>query len=1014
MALELIPIGTILAVLTNQVIKTAQAAKDVLFEKDSFRVLSKHLFDIEPVLRELQLRELNDSQAVRLALESLEANVKKANTLVEKYRGRSRFYLLIKCRHIVKEVQQVTRDIGQSLAALSLTNAEVLTEISEQVDRLQNEMQRVELQTSRSQLQILDRLDQGIKDQKSDQAFANDILEEIAQVVGVPVEPSEISKELQSFRKEKEEAASRKERAEELFLGQVIELLSRADAARDYEEVKSRYLQRVQVIEKYGSQEYIPPLNAFTCPINGTVMVDPVSLPTGTTCEKAAIEGWLERGERTDPETGEFLHETSLRSNIRLRQSIEEWRELNYCLGIRSCRAKLLSGFDQLMDEALAQMRDLMREDSVNKDWVSIGGLIDTTIDILGSSHNKDVKKEVLVTLKDAVEGHARNKEQVIESKGWDLIVPCLGRDSSISKAGVTLLYELLQDRSGWNVPTCRKLSEQSSAILFLVTLLRGSARESAEYAKKILNKLIEMDKENISRAARSGWYKPLIDCIVQGPDSSRLSAAKSLIDMELVDSSLEVIGKEGIILPLLEMITGNLEAKELSLSALVKLLSCRANKELLATAGGVPRVIKVMVDPQERTFIITRCCEVLEKLTSEGDGIRFIVDGNGSPLELDPILAKLLEFQMARNTSQSVLKPTLHTILAICKPEPELVKKAVMTASGISAILPLLDESDSDIREVAVSLLFHFSQHEPEGVVEYLLRPRRLEALVGFLENENNGEVQMAAAGLLANLPKSEVGLTMKLIELDGLSVLIKLLRSGKMQAKENALSALFRFTDPANIESQHVAVGLGLYPLLVNLLRVGSVTAKARAAALIGNLSLNSTKLSISTKPSRLCFCFRPRVPLCPAHGGVCSVESTFCLLRANALSYLVELLGGEVQETAYEAIQALSTLVRDGPMNRGASVLHEAEAIKPALEILTWGTEPLKEEALKFLEKVFQSKEMVELYGSSAKLLLASITGRNIHVDGNLGRAATNVLALIERYSKSSTSIIPGLFA
>lgn len=108
-------------------------------------------------------------------------------------------------------------------------------------------------------------------------------------------------------------------------------------------------------------------------------------------------------------------------------------------------------------------------------------------------------------------------KEQVVDSKGWDLIVPCLGRDSSVSRAGVALLYELLQDGSGWNLSTCGKLSQQHSAILFLVTLLRGSVTESAEYAERILTKLFEVDEENISRAARAGWYKPLVTCIVQG-----------------------------------------------------------------------------------------------------------------------------------------------------------------------------------------------------------------------------------------------------------------------------------------------------------------------------------------------------------------------------------------------------------------------------------------------------------------------------------------------------------------
>ncbi|KAF2321476.1 hypothetical protein GH714_000032 [Hevea brasiliensis] len=84
---------------------------------------------------------------------------------------------------------EVTRDIGRSLAALSLANTEVLAGI-------QNEMQRVELEASISQLQIVDKLNQGLHNQKLNQTFANGMLEEIAWAVGVPVEPSEISKEL--------------------------------------------------------------------------------------------------------------------------------------------------------------------------------------------------------------------------------------------------------------------------------------------------------------------------------------------------------------------------------------------------------------------------------------------------------------------------------------------------------------------------------------------------------------------------------------------------------------------------------------------------------------------------------------------------------------------------------------------------------------------------------------------------------------------------------------------------
>ena len=162
--LELIPIGTILVVLTSQVVRTANAAKDVLIDKESFNILSKHLLDIAPVLKELQLQELNESQAARVALESLESDVKQASNLVEKYRNNDHFYLLMKCRYIVKEVEQVIRDIRRSLAALSLANTEVLSRISDQVNRLQSEMQRAEFEASQSQLDIVDKLNHGIKE----------------------------------------------------------------------------------------------------------------------------------------------------------------------------------------------------------------------------------------------------------------------------------------------------------------------------------------------------------------------------------------------------------------------------------------------------------------------------------------------------------------------------------------------------------------------------------------------------------------------------------------------------------------------------------------------------------------------------------------------------------------------------------------------------------------------------------------------------------------------------------
>lgn len=1006
--MDFVPIGTLLAVLTTEVIKTARAAQDVAFEKESFKVLSNHLYDIEPVLKELQLKELNDSLAARKALEFLDVNVKRAQSLVDKYTNRSRFYLLLKCRYIVKEVQDVTRDIGKSLADLPLANTEVLLGISTQVKRLHNEMQTAEFESSLSQLQIVDKLTQGITDTRLD---PNEILKEIAKAVGVPVDPSEISKELESFRKEKEEAEVRKERAEAFFFEQVIALLSQADAARDYDEVRKQYFQRLQVVERsYANVEYIEPYRSFKCCITGCVMVDPVSLCTGTTCEREALEAWFDQGKSSDPQTGELLDDCSYRSNLQLRQSIQEWKEQIFCHKIRNCKSNLLAT-DGLVLQALGEMQDLIRENSINKYWITIGGLTEIIISILGKTDNEDVKREILVTLTNAIEGHSKNKDLLIENEGFEDVISCLECDSSISETAVQLLYELLVERPCWNVSYCRKLSQKYSAIKGLVKLRNRRVIESSDKAVEILMNLCEGDEQCIIKIAEAGWYEPLAKRTIEGSESSRMMMVRALVTLKLDEENSKILVEEGLIPTLLEMASGNLESKELSLSVLVKLSSHHDNKGHIAVAGGVPIVI-ALISPVIRSSIIAKCSEILENLASSGDGIKFLVDKNGNNLELESVIINLLNFQQNPTLPHTIRKPALKALLGICRSEAGLVKVAVLKANGVSAVLPLLDNADLEVRETAIYLLFLFSQHESQGTVEYLLKPRRLEAFVKILENHKKGDAQMASAGVIANLPKSEILLTQKLIEFDGLKAIVDILRSGSLEAKENALSALFRFTDPTNLESQKIVVELGVYPLLVDFIKDGSVTSKARAAALIGDLSMRSLELTVVSKGVGCCFFFPGRrVPRCPAHGGVCSVTKSFCLLAADALPHLVKLLQEKIHATAFEAIQTLSTLVSEESPQRGARVLQESGAIVHIIEVLAWGSESLKEEVLGLLEKVFMSKEMVEAYGLQTRVNLVRLTGRSIHEDGHLQRKAARVLLLIERHSRSSSSSAVG---
>lgn len=996
--MDVLPISALLAFVTTQVLETAVAAQDVLFERDSFRVLSKYLLDIQPVLGDLTMRELKDAEATRQALGFLSQEVKAAKSLVESCRTKPRFWLLVNCRSIVRDAQQVTRDIGKSLELLSLASTEVSADIRDNVNRLQWEMQNAEFEASQSQLRIIDKLELGLREHRADQGFANDLIREIARALGIPVEPSEISKELASLRREKEEAAARKEMEEEAFMEQVIALLSQADATNSPEQVEKHYKERLMSLgTSVNEEEHIAPLQSFICPLKNDVMSDPVSLCTGTTCERKEIEKWLASGTNIDPETHELLSDLTLRPNLPLKQSIEEWVERNYCLKIKAAKRKLQSEDEMKHTDALAQMQKLCEEKPINKDWIAIEGLIPNAVQVLAKSHSRDVKRSALSTLKALVTGHAQNKDKLVEAGGLEQVVRCLARDAKISNAAVELLFELLHNGPEHNVSIYRQLSQEKSAILLLVTLLNGTVEGSAEKARAILQQLCDND-DNIVQMAAANWYEPLIGRLDRGPAESKLKMAKALASMELTGQNIKLLGDEGAIPPLVKMISGNLESKASALGALKNLSINNMNKKCMANTGVVPLIMEHLFSSKFPSTIREASAIILERVMSD-DGIQFLVDGNGARLELEPIIQNLLALQQNPSTSflhSHVLNALLGMVSA---PDGQIVRTIAREGNAISVLLPLVEGSDPKLCISVMKLLCYLSEGGSQEVSSFLSSKNKLQIFVSFLEDDSKGDVQAATAGILANLPVSDSKLTAALIEFEALPAIIKVMKSGTSDAKENAVGALLRFTDPSSVGTQHTVVQLGAYPILVNLLHSGTMLAKTKAAFAIGNLSLSSPHLSVAPVVNG-CLCFMSaKPPVCRVHRGPCDVKTTFCLLKADALSALVNLLQEREGNIAGAAIHALATLVSDDDiLSKGANVLHEEKAIDPVIEILSRGTTETKEEAVRLLEKLFNIREIVEAYASKARIHLVDLATQT-HWGGSLRKKAANVLAQLE---------------
>lgn len=78
-----------------------------------------------------------------------------------------------------------------------------------------------------------------------------------------------------------------------------------------------------------GGGKHAPPKD-FVCPITTHIFDDPVTLETGQTYERKAIQEWLDRGNSSCPITRQKLHSTQLpKTNYVLKRLIASWQERN-------------------------------------------------------------------------------------------------------------------------------------------------------------------------------------------------------------------------------------------------------------------------------------------------------------------------------------------------------------------------------------------------------------------------------------------------------------------------------------------------------------------------------------------------------------------------------------------------------------------------------------------------------------------------------------------------------------
>eukprot|EP00250_Pteridium_aquilinum_P024374 c28987_g1_i1 orf=192-3179(+) len=990
MFIELIPISTLLTLLTTQILETAVAAHDVLVEKETFRLLTTFFMDIQPVLSKLASRNMGDSPAARQALESLQGDVKKARNLVDLCKKKSRIYSLLHCRTIVKEAEQISRNVAKSLALLSLASTEVALDIRDNVDKLREQMLNAKFQASEQKLRIVEKIETDLRQRRSDQDAMNDLIRDIAGAVGLPSEDAEMKKVLHSLQVEIEDASANKEKEELFYMEQILALLSGPTSAPETFCLGSR---------NRNFEEEEPPLKSFICPLSNEVMKDPVMIATGYTFERSYIQRRFDSGETTDPVTKSLLSSLTLRPNIQIQKTIEEWVEHNNRVRVRKAGKRLEADDVIIIKEALEDLSHLCNEIPKARHWIEEDKLT-AQIVLLLKHENKEVKRKSLSALQIIVTGNEKSKEQLVNAGGVQNIVRCLGRES-LSKLALGLLLQLLQagtqDMPRRNYSVYNKLTQTKGSILLLVMSLHGKDAEAACLAKEILEQICDED-QNIIEMAKANWFTPLIRGLSHGSDESRLRMASALADMELTELNKQNVGEGGAIAPLVGLISEKLEMKAVALKVLESLSDITNNKSYMAEAGAVPIVFQTLFSARNPLNIRESAAVILEKLVV-GDGRRYLKDANGSAIDLSKTVQDLLVLQENSSKLLSIRKHVLIFLLRlVTPPDAQEVRTMLKDARGVSTLLPLLVESsDSEIRDVVVELLFCLSNDCAQEISLFLIQRKLGGLFASLLQDSARRDVQVAAAGILANLPPENSGLTMYLMEEGVLTALVNVLRDGNVKVKENAVGSLLRFTLPSNIYLQQRLVELGIFPILKTLMKSGTALSKQRALTMLGNLSKSTLHLCKPPSSSGCFYVLKKPPSICRVHPGPCRERTTFCLVVSKMISDIVCVMSEPENDAAGAAVDALFTLIyEDDILDKGASLLHEEEAITAIVKLLSQGTDNSKERAIFILERIFKVKRMKDFYGSHARIPLAELA-----VNGNsvVQKQALKVLAQLE---------------
>ncbi|TYJ00779.1 hypothetical protein E1A91_A13G108500v1 [Gossypium mustelinum] len=489
---------------------------------------------------------------------------------------------------------------------------------------------------------------------------------------------------------------------------------------------------------------------------------------------------------------------------------------------------------------------------------------------------------------------------------------------------------------------------------------------------------------------------------------------------------------------------SGNTIIRKAAFKALAQISSHHPTARILVEAG----IVQIMAEEMFARRIYDEpmnskkeAAAILANILESGvehDSIQ--VNPHGHRISSDYVVYNII--CMLKNSTAHELDINLIRILLCLTKSPKSMATIVSVVNETEAsytLIELINTQHEQLGIAAIKLLITLASHVGNTLAERLCKTRgQPESLIESQTETNHiTEKQAVSAKFLAKLPQQNLTLNLALLHKNVVPTILQRIiliqRSGIRTSRhasvylEGLVGILVRFTTTL-YEPQilFLAKAHNLTSVFTELLtKTSSDEVQRLSATGLEKLSLESIKLSKppKIKKTKLTNLFhlpkllsssslkRRKIPLlCPVHRGVCSSETTFCLIDANAVERLLACLDHENNEVVEASLAAICTLLDDNvDVNMSVSLLSEVNAIQHILNVVKeHRQEGLWQKSFWMIEKFLVkggNKSASDI--SQDRLLPASLVSAFHHGNGSTRQIAENILRHLNRMPNTSTS-------